>query len=59
MQIKLFTVHDWWSTTNLTRKTNEFIANKQREGWEFISISINWNHLMLPTSFIAMKKGEQ
>tara|TARA_B100000809_G_scaffold140254_1_gene137802 strand:+ start:1041 stop:1187 length:147 start_codon:yes stop_codon:yes gene_type:complete len=47
-----------WSTSSLTNKVEKILSEKEKEGWEIVSVAFGTNLWYVPTAFITIKKAE-
>jgi len=47
-----------WSTSALTRKVEQIIPVKEKEGWTLFSVAFGINLWAMPTAYITLKKSQ-
>lgn len=51
--IKLTT---WWSTSSLTSDVERLLNEKEREGYEIVTVAFGLNLWWMPTAFVTLRK---
>ncbi len=55
---KILKFSTMWSTSSLTNKVEKILSEKEKEGWEIVSVAFGTNLWYVPTAFITIKKAE-
>lgn len=53
---KIITLSTMWSTSSLTKKVEEILNEKAKDGYEIITVAFGVNMWWLPTAFITVCK---
>jgi len=51
--IKLST---WWSTSSLTAEVEKLLNEKERDGYEIVTVAFGVNMWWMPTAFVTVRK---
>ena len=53
---KILKFSTMWSTSSLTKKVEKILSEREKEGWEIVSVAFGTNLWYAPTAFITLKR---